>query len=169
VSAAQASRPGPSWHSTCSTPPPRSSSANSSPLGRRTRRRSASTWPCRAARPTTSWRSPETVNDWAVAVYGAFIEPYYPTTLGGFNTGGAFNAGSYSNAEADKLINASVTSGNPVAVKAEASYLTQQQPSLFMPNFDFITVWKDNVSGQPAAIEATTQYYLNTELMHLTK
>jgi hypothetical protein len=38
-----------------------------------------------------------------------------------------------------------------------------------MPNFDFITVWKDNVSGQPAAIEATTQYYLNTELMHLTK
>jgi len=113
--------------------------------------------------------SPETVNDWAVAVYGAFIEPYYPTTLGGFNTGGAFNAGSYSNAEADKLINASVTSGNPVAVKAEASYLTQQQPSLFMPNFDFITVWKNNVSGQPAAIEATTQYYLNTELMYLTK
>jgi peptide/nickel transport system substrate-binding protein len=113
--------------------------------------------------------SPETVNDWAVAVYGAFIEPYYPTTLGGFNTGGVFNSGSYSNAEADKLINASVTSGNPVAVKAEASYLTQQQPSLFQPNFDFITVWKNNVSGQPAAIEATTQYYLNTELMYLTK
>jgi peptide/nickel transport system substrate-binding protein len=78
-------------------------------------------------------------------------------------------SGSYSNAEADKLINASVTSGNPVAVKAEASYLTQQQPSLFQPNFDFITVWKNNVSGQPAAIEATTQYYLNTELMYLTK
>jgi peptide/nickel transport system substrate-binding protein len=113
--------------------------------------------------------SPETVNDWAVAVYGAFIEPYYPTTLGAFNTGGVFNSGSYSNAEADKLINASVTSGNPTAVKAEASYLTQQQPSLFQPNFDFITVWKNNVSGQPAAIEATTQYYLNTELMYLTK
>jgi peptide/nickel transport system substrate-binding protein len=112
--------------------------------------------------------SPETVNDWAVAVYGAFIEPYYPTTLGSFNTGGAFNSGSYSNAKADKLINASVTSGNPAAVKAEASYLTQQQPSLFQPNFDFITVWKNNVSGQPTAIEATTQYYLNTELMYLT-
>jgi S-adenosylmethionine decarboxylase len=51
-----------------------------------------------------------------------------------------------SNAEADKLINASVTSGNPVAVKGEASSLTQQQPSLFQPNFDYITVWKNNIS-----------------------
>jgi hypothetical protein len=29
-------------------------------------------------------------------------------------------------------------------------------------------VWKNNVSGQPAAIEAMTQYSLNTELMYLT-
>jgi hypothetical protein len=54
-------------------------------------------------------------------------------------------------------------------VKAEASYLTAQQPSLFQPNPDFIIVWKDDVSGQPAAIQAMTQYYLNTELMYLTK
>jgi peptide/nickel transport system substrate-binding protein len=113
-------------------------------------------------------RSRTTVNDWSVAVYGGFTEPYYPTTLESYNTGGTFNSGYYSNAEADKLINASVTSNNPAAVKAEASYLTQQQPSLFQPNFDFITVWKNNVSGQPTAIEATTQYYLNTELMYLT-
>jgi hypothetical protein len=32
-----------------------------------------------------------------------------------------------------------------------------------------IIVWKDNVSGQPGAIQAMTQYYLNTELMYLTK
>jgi len=30
-------------------------------------------------------------------------------------------------------------------------------------------VWKNNVSGQPAAIMGTTQYFLNTELMYLTK
>ena len=59
--------------------------------------------------------------------------------------------------------------GNPDAVKAEASYITEQQPSLFQPNNDLIIVWKDNVSGQPAAIQAMTQYYLNTELMYLTK
>ena len=54
-------------------------------------------------------------------------------------------------------------------MKAEASYLTEEQPSLFQPNYDFIAVWKDNVSGQPAAIEGMTQYFLNTELMYLTK
>jgi peptide/nickel transport system substrate-binding protein len=113
--------------------------------------------------------SPKTINQWAVSVYGGYTDPYYPTTMGIFSTGGSFNGGFYSNPQADKLINASVTSSNHDAVKAEASYLTQQQPSLFQPNYDFITVWKDNVSGQPAAIEATTQYFLNTELMYLTK
>jgi peptide/nickel transport system substrate-binding protein len=113
--------------------------------------------------------SPKTLNDWAVAVYGGFVDPYYPTTLGIFSTGGSLNGGFYSNAQADKLIHASVTSDNPDAVKAEASYLTQQQPSLFQPNYDWITVWKGNVSGDPAAIEATTQYFLNPELMYLTK
>jgi peptide/nickel transport system substrate-binding protein len=113
--------------------------------------------------------SPKTFNDWAVAVYGGFVDPYYPTTLGIFSTRGSLNGGFYSNPQADKLIQASVTSNNPDAVKAEASYLTQVQPSLFQPNYDWITVWKDNVSGQPAAIEATTQYFLNPELMYLTK
>jgi peptide/nickel transport system substrate-binding protein len=112
--------------------------------------------------------SPKTINQWAVSVYGGYTDAYYPTTLGIFSTGGSFNGGFYNNAEANKLISASATSDNPSAVKAEASYLTQQQPSLFQPNYDWITVWKDNVSGQPAAIKATTQYFLNPELMYLT-
>ena len=112
--------------------------------------------------------SPKTINQWAVAVYGGFTDAYYPTTMGIFNTGGSFNGGFYRNPQADKLITESTTSNDTSAVKAEASYLTQQQPSLFQPNYDFITVWKNNVSGQPAAIEATTQYFLNTELMYLT-
>jgi peptide/nickel transport system substrate-binding protein len=88
--------------------------------------------------------------------------------MGIFTTGGSLNNGFYSNPVADKLIMASVTSNNSDAVKNEASYLTQQQPSLFQPNYDFIAVWKNNISGQPAAIEAMTQYSLNTELMYLT-
>ncbi|HTT53144.1 MAG TPA: ABC transporter substrate-binding protein [Streptosporangiaceae bacterium] len=113
--------------------------------------------------------SPKTINQWAVSVYGGYTDAYYPTTMGIFNTGGSFNGGFYSNPEANKLITASTTSPNPDAVKAEASYLTRVQPSLFQPNYDFIAVWKNNVSGQPAAIEAMTQYFLNTELMYLTK
>jgi peptide/nickel transport system substrate-binding protein len=113
--------------------------------------------------------SPKTINQWAMSDYGGFTDEPYPTTFGIFNTSGSDNGGFYNSAEANKLINASVSGGNPAAVKAEASYLTEQQPSLFQPNADAIIVWKDNVSGQPAAIQAMTQYYLNTELMYLTK
>jgi peptide/nickel transport system substrate-binding protein len=113
--------------------------------------------------------SPKTINQWAMSDYGGFTDEPYPTTFGIFNTGGSDNGGFWNDAEANKLINASVTGGNPNAVKAEASYITEQQPSLFQPNNDLIIVWKDNVSGQPAAIQAMTQYYLNTELMYLTK
>ena len=112
--------------------------------------------------------SPKTINQWAVSVYGGYTDAYYPTTMGIFSTGGSFNGGFYSNSETDKLINASVTSNNINAVKNEASYITQEQPSLFQPNYDFIAVWKNNVSGQPAAFQAMTQYFLNTELMYLT-
>jgi peptide/nickel transport system substrate-binding protein len=113
--------------------------------------------------------SPKTINQWAMSDYGGFTDEPYPTTFGIFNTAGSDNGGFYNDAEANKLISASVTGGNPNAVKAEASYLTAQQPSLFQPNADLIIVWKDNVSGQPGAIQAMTQYYLNTELMYLTK
>jgi peptide/nickel transport system substrate-binding protein len=113
--------------------------------------------------------SPKTINQWAMSDYGGFTDDPYPTTFGIFNGAGSDNGGFYNEPEANSLINASVTGGNPDAVKAEASYLTQQQPSLFQPNPDEIIVWKDNVSGQPAAIQAMTQFYLNTELMYLTK
>jgi peptide/nickel transport system substrate-binding protein len=112
--------------------------------------------------------SPKTINQWAVSVYGGYTDAYYPTTMGIFSTGGSFNGGFYSSPQADRLINASVTSNNPNAVKNEASYLTQIQPSLFQPNYDFIAVWKNNVSGQPAAMQAMTQYFFNPELMYLT-
>jgi peptide/nickel transport system substrate-binding protein len=113
--------------------------------------------------------SPKTINDWAMADYGGFTNATYPTTFGIFTSGGSFNGGFWKDPKADQLINASVTGGSPDAVKAEASYIVQQQPSLFQPNADWIVVWKNTVSGQPAAIKAMTQFYLNTELMYLTK
>ncbi len=80
--------------------------------------------------------SPKTINDWSMAAYGGFVDATYPTTFGIFSTGGSFNGGIWSDPKADKLIQASVTGGNPSAVKAEASYITAQQPSLFQPNYD---------------------------------
>jgi peptide/nickel transport system substrate-binding protein len=113
--------------------------------------------------------SPKTINDWAAEDYGGDTNSTYPTQFGVFNSTGSFNQGLYSSPEADKLINASVTGGSPSAVKAEAAYLTEQQPALFQPNQDLIVVWKTTVSGSPAAFKALTQYQLNTELMYLTK
>jgi peptide/nickel transport system substrate-binding protein len=112
--------------------------------------------------------SPKTINQWSMAAYGGFVNSTYPTTFGIFSTGGSYNGGFWNDPKTDQLIKASVTGGNPAAVKAEASYLTQVQPSLFQPNYDLVIVWKDNVSGQPAAFKALTQYQLNPELMYLT-
>ena len=54
--------------------------------------------------------------------------------------------------------------------KRQASYLTQQQPSLFQPSLDnIIAVWKKTVSGPPADFESLTQYFLNPEFWYLTK
>jgi hypothetical protein len=66
------------------------------------------------------------------------------------------------------LINASVSSGNPAAVKAEASFLTANQPGLFQPNSDIVVVWKDGISGAPASFASLTQYYLNAEFWWFT-
>ncbi len=112
--------------------------------------------------------SPKTINDWAMSSYGGFTNTTYPTTLGIFTKGGSYNGGFWEDPKTDQLVNQSVTGGNPDAVKNEASYLTQVQPSLFQPNPDYIVVWKNDVSGQPAAIKAMTQYQLNTELMYKT-
>ncbi len=112
--------------------------------------------------------SPKTINDWAMVDYGGETDATYPTTFGLFNTTGTGNSGSYSDPQADKLIHASVTSGSAGAVEHEASFLTAQQPTLFQPNPDYIAVWKNIVSGQPAAFESLTQYQLNPEQMYLT-
>jgi peptide/nickel transport system substrate-binding protein len=108
------------------------------------------------------------IDKWAMGDFGWFTDFTYPTTLGVFNTGGAENGGDYSNPTANKLINASVTSGNPAAVKAEASFLTENQPGLFQPDVDFVVVWKKDLSGPQASFATLTQYLLNPEYWYFT-
>lgn len=108
------------------------------------------------------------INKWAMEDYGGDSDPAYPTTLGIFNSTGVFNAGSYGNPVADKLIAASVASGDPAAVKAEASFLTANQPVLFEPHPDWIAVWKKNLSGPPASFANMTQFNLTPEYWYFT-
>ncbi len=108
------------------------------------------------------------IDKWAMEDFGGSIDSTYPTTLGTFNSTGGGNLGSYSNPVADKLIAASVASGDPAAVKAEASFLTADQPVLFQPNPDWIAVWKKNLSGPPASFANMTQSNLTPEYWYFT-
>jgi peptide/nickel transport system substrate-binding protein len=108
------------------------------------------------------------IDKWAMADSSGFADSPYPTTLGIFNSTGLFNLGSYANSAADKLIVASVTSGDPAAVKAEASFLTANQPGLFQPNNDWIAVWKKNLSGSPNSFADLTQGVLTPEYWYFT-
>ena len=86
-------------------------------------------------------------NQWAMSNTGGFSYDFYPSSEGIFNTGGVFNEGSYSDPQADKLMNASVYSPNGDAVTNEAEYLTKSLPVLWMPQNDILNVVSDKVGG----------------------
>jgi peptide/nickel transport system substrate-binding protein len=118
--------------------------------------------------------APTNDDKWAMADFVSVVYPTYPTTDTIFNCTGDDNFGGYCDPQADKLISDSVSGANRFAVKAEAQYLTTQQPVLFQPNpvnalGDYaVLVWKKILSGPPAALESITQDYINPEEMYFT-
>lgn len=97
-------------------------------------------------------------NAWGVNNYGGVFEDYYPTQNGIDNPHGGLNLGEYNNAKASELIEKSVFSENPSAVKEEASYLTKNPPVFYMPDEDYlIAVNTKKVAGPPAAWTVLTQ------------
>ena len=113
--------------------------------------------------------APANVNKWAMMDFGGETDSTYPTTFGLFNTGGSGQIGDYSDPTADTLIQASISSSNPDAVKSEASYLTTSQPVLFEPNPDYVWAWKTSISGEPNSFASLTQYYAQPEFWCSTK
>jgi len=113
--------------------------------------------------------APANENKWAIEDFGGETDVPYATTFGLFNTGGSDQIGDYSNPTADSLINASISGGDPSAVKDEASFLTMNQPVMFQPNPDLIWSWKTSISGTPQSFENLTQYYATPEFWFLTK
>jgi peptide/nickel transport system substrate-binding protein len=111
--------------------------------------------------------APANANKWAMQDFGGETNSTYATTFSLFNTGGSNQIGNYSDPKADQLINASITSSDPAAVKAEAAYLTTAQPVLFQPNRDRVWVWKTNISSsKPEALETLTQLQANPEFLY---
>lgn len=119
--------------------------------------------------------APKNDSKWAMEDFGGFTDSTYPTTFGVFNCQGSVNLGGYCDPHADSLITASITSSNPNAVKAEASYLTAQQPGLFQPNPDAggngscVIVWSKKLSGSENSFANLTQFLLTPEFWYFTK
>jgi peptide/nickel transport system substrate-binding protein len=108
-------------------------------------------------------------NKWAVNDFGGLTNDSYPTTNAIFHTGGIYNLGSYSDAKADALINASVFGASAGAVKSEAQYLTSQQPALFQPTPSLVFGASKRVGGDARGFLALTQYALFPQFFYLTK
>jgi peptide/nickel transport system substrate-binding protein len=112
--------------------------------------------------------APQNAAKWAMVDLGGYTQGAYPTTFTVFNSHGGYNAGDYSDPQADELIKASVSGADPDAVKNEAAYLTAQQPGLFEPTADSVYVWKTTLSGPPDSFASLTQYYLTPEAWYFT-
>jgi peptide/nickel transport system substrate-binding protein len=112
--------------------------------------------------------APANKNKWYVEDFGGFTQSLYPTTNTIFNTPGSYNIGSYSDPKADSLINASVFGANATAVKAEASYLTENLPALFQPDSDHVYAWKTTLSGPQSSFWELPQFSLNPEQWYFT-
>lgn len=73
------------------------------------------------------------MSDWNGGwVYGP---GFYPTGEFLYKTGSGVNFGSYSDAEADALIDRTVTTDDPAALWAYQEYIAEQAPVIWMPNF----------------------------------
>jgi peptide/nickel transport system substrate-binding protein len=109
-------------------------------------------------------------NDWGVNNYGGLYTDYYPTASGVWNEGAGFNTGSYSNPTANKLINASVHSGNPDAVKTEADFFAKNPPVFFLPDYDYlIAVNTKKVAGPPNGWLSMTQQQWYPQYWYIAK
>lgn len=111
--------------------------------------------------------APANKNTWAMQDAGPLVNlGGYPTSNGLFNTTGSFNLGSYSNPEADRLINQSTFGANPKALSAEATFLGKDLPALQFPTPDTLLVWKKSLSGPPASFRLLLNYWYAPELWY---
>jgi peptide/nickel transport system substrate-binding protein len=97
--------------------------------------------------PCTATSHPASTCGWQLTDIG--YDPYqlYPTGLSLFNTGGFNNEGGYSNAEMDSLINATAYSSSNSVFLTYEDYAARQLPYLWLPNPDFLLVYKSNLHG----------------------
>ncbi len=85
--------------------------------------------------------------NWQLGEYGGLSQSTFPSLAGVFNTGGGFNAGSYSNPTLDKLINESTVAPTLAPYHQSVSIVEQQLPFLWQPLPDAHAAIASNLAG----------------------
>lgn len=100
---------------------------------------------------TPQCTSGQSICSWQLSFFGTAGSWYFsafPTGDSLFQSKGGSNFGSYSNADADKLITASTTSGSDAAVQEYSAALAKDLPVIWLPEPDYqISVIKNGLGG----------------------
>lgn len=104
---------------------------------------------------------------WQMSDFGGIQMSTYPTGDVLFETGGALNAGSYSDPTADKLIEATLYGDDPNALTAYEDYIAQQVPVIYQPDPEYVAVVKSDLATD-GTFTALTQANLQPERWHFT-
>jgi peptide/nickel transport system substrate-binding protein len=95
----------------------------------------------------TAAKHPGSTCGWQLVDEGYNPYQLYPSGTGFFNTGGFYNQGGYSSPEMDSLINATEYGSSSSAFYAYEDYAARQLPWLWLPDADFVQVYKTNLTG----------------------
>lgn len=102
----------------------------------------AATIPCKTGQDNCNWQISY------FGTQGSWNFPPFPSGDQPFLSGSSGNLGSYDSAEADKLIEATLTSGSLAHVYAYETYMAKNLPVLWMPNPAFqISAIRDNLKN----------------------
>lgn len=85
--------------------------------------------------------------NWQLGEYGGISLATYPSGEGLLNTGGAFNAGQYSNPTLDSLIQDSTTSTDLSVYKKYEALVVKEEPWIWQPDPDNLFATKKGLSG----------------------
>jgi peptide/nickel transport system substrate-binding protein len=108
-------------------------------------------------------------NDWGTNGYGGVFVDYYPTENGVITPTGGLNMGDYDNAEANKLMAASIVSTNSQAITNEVAFFSKDEPVLYEPIQDWITSVNKKVGGTTNGFMQMTQQQLVATLLWVNK
>ncbi|MHB1509690.1 MAG: ABC transporter substrate-binding protein [Acidimicrobiales bacterium] len=107
---------------------------------------------------------------WQLGEYGGISESTYPSGFGLLNTGGAFNAGQFSNSAIDTLIQESTVAKTLAAYHAYENLVVKEEPWIWQPVPDNLFATAKNLQGYGLTSEFDGGFgYIEPQFWYFTK